>query len=278
VGKELSPCPECRFQNPVTNQRCMMCKAELRAKPKPRPARVAPPRGRRPRVKPAPTESQPLPALEGSTIWLYCPPLEPTALVEGSELLIGRKNSDLDLPHKQVSRKHLKIRCRGGLVEVEDLGSSNGTFLNETRLDGSSPFALGDRILVGPFELTLSGGSSELDETMDPSSTQAAAAWTGNLDATPLSEVLHDLEFNQHTGTLEVRSGRINARMQVFQGRPVKVRYDGKKLEGAEAGLAMLRLKGGRFLFQPSSRIKGSPLAFTLTSLLLDHAREVDEA
>ncbi len=191
--------------------------------------------------------------------------------------MIGRKNSDLDLPHKQVSRKHLKIACRGGRVVVEDLGSSNGTFLNEKRLEGSSPFVSGDRVLVGPFELTLSGGSSELDESIDLSSTQVASAWTGDLDATPLSEVLHDLEFNQKTGTLEVRAGRVNCRLQVAQGRPVKVRYDGNKLQGSEAALAMLRLKGGRFLFQPSANIEGSPLPFTLTSLLLDYAREVDE-
>lgn len=273
MAKELSTCPECRFQNPVTNQRCMMCKAELQA---PR-ARVAPPAGRRPSVKPAPAVSEPLPAPENSTIWLYCPPQAPVALEEGTELVVGRKNSDLDLPHKQVSRKHLKIRRSGGRVLIEDLGSSNGTFLNERRLEGSSPFVKGDRVLVGPFELTLSGGSSEVDETMDPSSTQAASAWTGDLNATPLSEILHDLEFNQKTGTLEVRAGRINARLQVFQGRPVKARYDGSKLKGAEAALAMLRLEGGRFLFQPTSKIKGSPLPFTLTSLLLDHARELDE-
>lgn len=191
-------------------------------------------------------------------------------------MVIGRVKSDLDLPHKQVSRQHLRICCYEGEVEVEDLGSSNGTFLNEERLKGSSPFLPGDRIRVGPFELTLSSGSSELDESIDPSSTQAAAALTGNLDATPLSEVLRDLEFNQHTGTLEVRAGRDSARLLVIQGRPVRASFN-KTTRGSEAALAMLRLVGGRFVFQPSSRLTGSPLPFTITSLLLDYAREQDE-
>ena len=49
---------------------------------------------------------------------------------------IGRgKEADLTIPHALVSRAHSKLFEREGLLWVEDLGSLNGTFVNNTRIE-----------------------------------------------------------------------------------------------------------------------------------------------
>jgi uncharacterized protein DUF4388/FHA domain-containing protein len=284
----LNHCPECRFQNPAHYEQCLMCKTPLSPAPAESPLSEEPVESplseaapvESPLSEAAPVESPPAqkPGLQGLSdraIWLYCPPHDPIFLKDGGELRVGRKGADLNLPHKHVSRKHLVIRRRGDQVEIEDLGSSNGSYLNEHRLEAATPFRSGDILEVGPFELTLSLGSSELSEDFDPGSTQAAAAWTGDLEEVPLGEVFQNIEFNQKTGTLEIRSSGHSARLRVIAGQVISAKFN--KLRGSEAALEMLQLETGRFLFQPSSRLTGSPLPFSLTSLLLEFARVVDE-
>jgi len=50
-----------------------------------------------------------------------------------------------------VSRRHAGLMCRNNTVQIIDLGSSNGTFVNEIRLAPSEPYRLknGDMIRVG---------------------------------------------------------------------------------------------------------------------------------
>ena len=48
-----------------------------------------------------------------------------------------------------VSQVHSRIFVRDGSVFVEDLGSTNGTWVNGTRAVGQMPARLGDRIQVG---------------------------------------------------------------------------------------------------------------------------------
>ena len=52
------------------------------------------------------------------------------------ELIIGRENADLTVDDAEVSRRHVAVRLEGGEVEVEDLGSANGTFVDGSRIDG----------------------------------------------------------------------------------------------------------------------------------------------
>lgn len=61
---------------------------------------------------------------------------------------------DLDAydPDAKVSRRHVRITYRGNIYMIEDLGSTNGTFLNRgRRLLPGSPQVLseGDEIIVG---------------------------------------------------------------------------------------------------------------------------------
>jgi pSer/pThr/pTyr-binding forkhead associated (FHA) protein len=62
---------------------------------------------------------------------------------------IGRADSDVELNDPDVSRRHAVIRRVDAGVAVEDLGSTNGTFVNETRIAGIVELALGDRVRFG---------------------------------------------------------------------------------------------------------------------------------
>ena len=51
----------------------------------------------------------------------------------------------------------LHSTSRRSAVVLRDLGGTNGTFVNGARLRGARPLAPGDRIDIGPFQLTFDG-------------------------------------------------------------------------------------------------------------------------
>ena len=60
---------------------------------------------------------------------------------------VGRdKSNAIVLVSPGVSRHHARIVRRGGTFSVEDLGSSNGTWLNDVRVDGSALLNSGDNV------------------------------------------------------------------------------------------------------------------------------------
>jgi len=52
-----------------------------------------------------------------------------------TQLVIGRVDADITLDDPLVSRRHAVIRPSGDALEVEDLGSLNGTWVNGRRLE-----------------------------------------------------------------------------------------------------------------------------------------------
>lgn len=53
------------------------------------------------------------------------------------EMLIGREGCDIPLHSEHASRKHAKVTIAGDILKVEDLGSSNGTFVNDKKVTES---------------------------------------------------------------------------------------------------------------------------------------------
>jgi hypothetical protein len=88
-------------------------------------------------------------------------------------LTIGRADdADLVLADAGISRSHARVTSAGGAVTIEDLGSSNGTFVNGEQVTGSRPLREGDEIQMGGALLQFVGGSGET-QVMDPDATSA---------------------------------------------------------------------------------------------------------
>lgn len=82
--------------------------------------------------------------------------LEITLPMQEGELVVGRPGGDPDVdvsgfPEAAVvSRKHARlIISSGGELQVEDLGSANGTYVNNARIRGPVPLHDGDRLAFG---------------------------------------------------------------------------------------------------------------------------------
>jgi ABC-type multidrug transport system ATPase subunit len=74
-------------------------------------------------------------------------------------LTVGRQAmpGQVVLDHPNVSRRHAAFEVTDGTIVLRDLGGSNGTYVNGARLRGARSLVPGDRIDIGPFELTFDG-------------------------------------------------------------------------------------------------------------------------
>jgi predicted component of type VI protein secretion system len=73
----------------------------------------------------------------------------PTFIIGRSEEAHLRPSSDL------ISRQHCAIKIEGGRVTVEDLGSRNGTYINEQQLSSPHVVKIGDVLRVGRLQFEM---------------------------------------------------------------------------------------------------------------------------
>ena len=71
------------------------------------------------------------------------------------ELVLGREDADVALSDAEVSRRHAAFRPVSDGVEVEDLGSRNGTFVNEQRVQDKVTLTSSAIVRVGQTQLRI---------------------------------------------------------------------------------------------------------------------------
>ena len=69
---------------------------------------------------------------------------------------LGRGDVEIPLEDPFASGQHARIAPQGGVMVLEDLGSTNGTYLNEELLRGPQPLHPGDRIRIGDSRFVFS--------------------------------------------------------------------------------------------------------------------------
>jgi FHA domain len=73
----------------------------------------------------------------------------------GEGAVLGRGDqAEIRLEDPFASSRHARLIRQGGIVVIEDLGSTNGTYLNEELLSGPQPLHRGDRVRIGDSEFT----------------------------------------------------------------------------------------------------------------------------
>ena len=73
-------------------------------------------------------------------------------LIDGATL--GRGDVEIRLDDPYASSRHARISRQGHVLVIEDLGSTNGTYLNEEPLNGPQPLHPGDHIRIGDCEFS----------------------------------------------------------------------------------------------------------------------------
>ena len=70
-----------------------------------------------------------------------------------TDVLLGRGDqAEIRLEDPFASARHARVYEQGNIVVIEDLGSTNGTYLNEELLESPRPLHPGDRVRIGDSE------------------------------------------------------------------------------------------------------------------------------
>lgn len=77
------------------------------------------------------------------------------ALPEANNVVGRGPNVHVHLDEESVSKQHACITFADGVFQIEDLGSSNGTFVNGKRIHGQSVVRPGDLLRLGAVILKL---------------------------------------------------------------------------------------------------------------------------
>lgn len=76
-------------------------------------------------------------------------PLSGRRVEVDAELVVGREDAGLTIEDEEISRRHAVLRPGDGGIEIEDLGSTNGTYVNGVRIEGATRLAGGDTVKFG---------------------------------------------------------------------------------------------------------------------------------
>jgi hypothetical protein len=201
-------------------------------------------------------------------------------LVEGVEIVIGRE-SDLEvvLADELVSRKHARIAVSEGVATLQDLGSTNGTFVNGQKVKRRA-LEEGDRLRVGSAVMrVVRAGAPRAAPPPLPKDTRRPAAMTGRLEEVPLPDLLQLLAASRKTGTMVVHGERDEARLHVKDGRPVGCALGGAPgIPSRKSFSRLLRWTAGTFELRPPEDVPAeATLDEPMEAVLIDGLRQLDE-
>jgi DNA-binding winged helix-turn-helix (wHTH) protein len=109
----------------------------------------------------------PAPGSEPPAAWLIAPTSE--VALKAGENVLGRDGPGvIQLQPASVSRRHARITVDELHAAIEDLGSKNGTYVNDRRVDGETPVTDGDQVRLGSLLFTFRRPRPGSTETLSP--------------------------------------------------------------------------------------------------------------
>src|SRR6266540_1745217 len=102
------------------------------------------------------------------------------------ELVLGRTNADITIEDPLISRRHAVVRPVDSVLEIEDLGSLNGTVVNSEKLEAPRRLQPGDVIMVGATTIEVVGDPSAGSRTVMAAAPPISVPATVPAEATEL--------------------------------------------------------------------------------------------
>lgn len=198
------------------------------------------------------------------------------------------------LVEDMVSRKHAKIITDEQTVSIQDLGSTNGTFVNGEKIR-QVDLKDGDRILIGTSIIklvALSGdtdhgqGNAMLSELEARSRLQvtgnrrtATKSMSGSIEEIPLPDLLQLLSTSKKSGVLAVRTELAVGKLFLRKGQIYHATIDDSAdSAGRKAVFRMLTWEQGFFeLEPPDERQVPNEMEDSIEGLLMEGMRQLDE-
>ena len=207
------------------------------------------------------------------------------------EIIVGRSSElDMVLVEDMVSRKHAKLTTTGDQIVIQDLGSTNGTFVNGEKIK-KVRLKEGDRILIGTSIIKLVAVDSSQVVTEGEARQRLEATgqrrnvsgankpMSGSIDEIPLPDLLQLLSTSRKSGVLSVRGegghGRIYLRKGQIYYSTIDDSYD---LSPRKAAFRMLTWATGTFeLEPPDEKSVLEEIQESTEALLMEGMRQLDE-
>ena len=195
----------------------------------------------------------------------------------GKEIVVGRSSElDMVLVEEMVSRKHARIGYEDDHMFIEDLGSTNGTFVNGEKIKHAR-LKEGDRILIGTSILKVIVQENAPEHSRPNLEIVAAQrrpggrTMSGAIEEVPLPDLLQLFATSKKSGVLMIRtdddSGRVYLRKGVVHFATINEVAD---ISPQKSVFRMLTWQKGSFDFDPSeSREFPNGLELSVPELLM---------
>ena len=230
-------------------------------------------------------------------------------LEEGQDYYIGRSSeSDMVLVEDMVSRQHARIVVRNGLAMLEDLGSTNGSFVNGERV-ANKTLEEGDRILFGTSIIKLiqveEGAISSMGDepstdvksiglarpgferpeepsrqtmAMRPPTSTVSGMMSGLLEEVALPDLLQLFSTSRKSGVLRLHDEPERASVFLREGRVVYCEIAGQPMPPDKAAFRVMTWTKGMFVLEPPvDRTFEVEIEMSTEALMMESMRLMDE-